>query len=59
MREMGHQQESNLRFLILCFCSRIREAIAINKVAAIFVVPWSRIKLDAGRAVKGQGRTLK
>jgi len=24
-------------FLILCFCSRIREAIAINKVAAIFV----------------------
>ncbi|CAJ1426275.1 unnamed protein product [Effrenium voratum] len=24
-------------FLILCFCSRIREAIAINKVAAMFV----------------------
>ncbi|CAK9013067.1 unnamed protein product [Durusdinium trenchii] len=26
-----------LELLILCFCSRIREAIAINKVAAIFV----------------------
>lgn len=46
---VGHEKSGAplafCRFLIFCFCSRIREAIAINKVAAIFVAPEQQLLL--------------